>query len=111
MQDFNYVHSNCFEITFELSCCKVVKTKDFLKEWDNNKEALYKFIEATHSGVKGVVSKNGKPVAFAKIHVEGIDHEVVTNKRGEYWRLLLPGKYRIWVSHGLALKQLVTYNT
>ncbi|KRT84127.1 Peptidase, partial [Oryctes borbonicus] len=34
MQDFNYVHSNCFEVTFELSCCKYPPAKDLATEWE-----------------------------------------------------------------------------
>jgi protocatechuate 3,4-dioxygenase beta subunit len=101
MQDFNYVHSNTFEITLELSCCKVVPSETLRTEWDNNKEALYKFIEAAQYGVKGIVSdEQGKPIKNAKIHVDGIDHPITTNSDGEYWRLLLPGKYKIQATHG-----------
>jgi hypothetical protein len=47
MQDFNYLHSNAFEITMELSCCKYPPAKDGIlgKEWDNNKEALLTYME------------------------------------------------------------------
>ena len=47
MQDFNYLHSNAFDITFELSCCKYPASKDGIlqKEWDNNKEALLSYME------------------------------------------------------------------
>jgi hypothetical protein len=47
MQDFNYLYSNTFEITIELSCCKYPSAKDgYLgKEWDNNKEALLSYME------------------------------------------------------------------
>lgn len=55
MQDFNYVHSNCFEITFELSCCKFPNASMLPMEWANNKESLLSFIEATHMGVKGMM--------------------------------------------------------
>ena len=34
----------------------------------------------------------GTAVEGAKIHVEGNKKVVVTSSRGEYWRLLLPGK-------------------
>lgn len=98
MQDFNYVHSNCFEITIELSCCKFPKSSTLLDEWANNNESLYKFIEVAHTGIKGLVrdSKNN-PIGAAEIIVKGIGYNVRTTKQGEYWRLLTPGKYRVGV--------------
>jgi len=95
MQDYNYVHSNCFEITFELSCCKIPSSRELLKEWDNNKEALLQFLEATHMGIKGVVA-GSRP--GTKILIDGIDKAITTSDRGEYWRLLVPGTYTVTVA-------------
>ena len=64
MQDFNYIHSNCFEVTFELSCCKYPNAAELANEWKLNKESLLQFMEATHWGVHGVVtdSETKKPI-------------------------------------------------
>lgn len=99
MQDFNYIHSNCFEVTFELSCCKYPVASELSKEWLLNKESLLTFMEATHWGVKGLVTNgNGEPVLDADIVIEGIPHNITTSNKGEYWRLLLPGVYNIYAS-------------
>ena len=45
MQDFNYVHSDCMEITLELGCNKFPKKEDLPRYWRENKVALVKFIE------------------------------------------------------------------
>lgn len=59
---------------------------------------MLKFIEAVHWGVKGnVTDDEGVPVPDAHIVVENIDHFVVTTSAGEYWRLLLPGRYEMYV--------------
>jgi carboxypeptidase D len=58
MQDFNYIHSNCFEVTFELSCCKFPNASVLPMEWANNKESLLSFMEAAHMGVKGMMESN-----------------------------------------------------
>lgn len=100
MQDFNYVYSNCFEITLELSCCKYPNATSLPKEWENNKESLLSFIEQVHMGITGTIkdSETERGVDLAYIHVSGIKHNVTTAKNGKYWRLLLPGVYTVEVS-------------
>ena len=56
VQDFNYVHSNAFEITLELTCCKHPAPASLPAHWGDNREALLSFIEKVHIGVKGVVT-------------------------------------------------------
>ncbi|CAN7937583.1 unnamed protein product [Ixodes hexagonus] len=100
MQDFNYVFTNCYEITLELSCCKYPPAGELVNEWNTNKNALLTFMEQVHMGVKGVVKEfgSGRPVDKAAVWVDGIDHNVTTTDRGEFWRLLLPGQYTLRVS-------------
>ena len=97
MEDFNYIHSSCFEITMELSCCKYPKATELTKEWNLNKESLLAFMEAVHSGVSGTLidSTSKKPIKKAVIQIQGIDHNVTTSELGQYWRPLASGSYRV----------------
>ncbi|GBP39104.1 Carboxypeptidase D [Eumeta japonica] len=96
MQDFNYIDSNCFEVTFELSCCKYPKAETLPDHWRLNKDPMLAFMEQTHMGIKGfVVDAKGDAVKGAFIKVQGVAHPVKTTNLGEYWRLLVPGQYNI----------------
>ncbi|XP_053562111.1 carboxypeptidase D [Bombina bombina] len=100
MQDYNYIWGNCFEVTFELTCCKYPPASQLPEEWKNNRESLIKFIEMVHIGAKGFV-RDGvtlKGIENAMISVEGIDHNITTGKVGNFQRLLAPGKYNITAS-------------
>lgn len=46
MSDFNYLHSNCLELTVELGCDKFPSEEELYPEWRRNKEALLSFMES-----------------------------------------------------------------
>ncbi|KAK7909844.1 hypothetical protein WMY93_014528 [Mugilogobius chulae] len=92
MQDFNYLHTNCFEVTVSLGCDKFPSKEDLFDIWHENAEALLAFIEAAHRGIKGLVTdEEGNAIKGARISVKGIRHDITTAENGDYWRLLTPG--------------------
>ncbi|XP_033098266.1 carboxypeptidase E-like [Anneissia japonica] len=98
LQDFDYLHTNCFDITLELDCIKFSPESGLKQEWLDNKDALIAYMYHIHIGIKGFVfNQDETPIKGAVVHVggPGINHDVTTTKDGEYWRLLLPGTYTI----------------
>ncbi|KAK6323142.1 carboxypeptidase Z-like [Coregonus clupeaformis] len=92
MQDFNYLHTNCFEVTVELGCDKFPAEGELYTGWKDNKEALLTFMESVHRGIKGIVKdEDGNGIKGARISVRGIRHDITTAENGDYWRLLTAG--------------------
>lgn len=97
MQDYNYLASNCMEITLELGCNKFPSARMLPYYWRMNKEALLRYMETATCGIKGYVkdAKSEKPLPYSRIEVKGIDHYVIAATDGDYWRVLTPGKYEV----------------
>ena len=94
MQDFNYLFSNCMEITVELSCAKNPPADTLQAEWEMNREPLMAFLEASGGAARGVVTReDGQPASKAVVRVSGHDKDIVTTDRGEWWRILTPGLF------------------
>jgi hypothetical protein len=108
MQDFNYLATNCFEITLELSCQKFPDASLLEEAWNDNKAALLYFMWQSHIGIKGLITdkKTGEPIQDAVIWLTNttdpknpiiITHPVTSAAGGDYWRLALDGKYNVTV--------------
>ncbi|KAL3319802.1 hypothetical protein Ciccas_001507 [Cichlidogyrus casuarinus] len=109
MQDFNYLATNCYEITLELGCKKYPPGEDLPKYWDMNRESLLQYINKAHSGVKGmiygynatkddIVPLRDVRIKVARVEdgvIKPITHDVVSNPDGDFYRLLEPGTYTV----------------
>lgn len=45
MNDFSYLHTNCFELSIFLGCDKFPHQKELAQEWEKNREAMLIFME------------------------------------------------------------------
>ena len=97
MQDFNYVFTNCMEVTIEQTKCKYPANDPATTEWSDNKKSVTQYLKLAHTGIKGLVTDaNGNPVEGARIRIiGGPEKDVITTERGEYWKLLMPGTYEV----------------
>ncbi|RMC11286.1 hypothetical protein DUI87_11405 [Hirundo rustica rustica] len=98
INDFSYLHTNCFELSIYVGCDKYPHESELPEEWENNRESLIVFMEQVHRGIKGIVKDvHGKGIPNAVISVEGVNHDIRTGADGDYWRLLNPGEYVVGV--------------
>lgn len=99
MQDWSYLHGGTYELTLEIGCYKFPGAEELSTYWMDNKEALIKYIEQVHVGIKGFVKSSiGTSIPHAAISINNIQHVSYTGKGGDYFRLLLPGKYNVTAS-------------
>ncbi|XP_039958527.1 carboxypeptidase D isoform X2 [Bactrocera tryoni] len=98
MQDYNYVWYGCMEVTLEISCCKYPPAYELKKYWEDNQLSMIKFLAEAHRGVQGfVLDPTGTPIERASLKIKGRDVGFQTTKHGEFWRILLPGYYKLEV--------------
>lgn len=53
MNDFSYLHTNCFELSIFLGCDKFPHESELPLEWENNRESLLSFIEQVRTRLMG----------------------------------------------------------
>ena len=95
-QDFNYLYTNCMEITLELSCVKKPLAYKLSTEWENNRDAMISYLQMAASTTHGLVrDTQSNPVKDAHVEVIGKSKDIITTQSGEYWRILAPGTYKI----------------
>ncbi|CAG2114641.1 unnamed protein product, partial [Medioppia subpectinata] len=99
MQDYNYIRASCLEITLELSCCKYPPRQDLGRYWRENKRSLLLYLGEVHRGVKGMITDvNGNAITTATLKIKERDIAFKSSKRGEFWRILLPGVYTLVIT-------------
>jgi hypothetical protein len=100
MQDFNYVHGGCMELTLEISCDKWPQyiREDYRQYFDENRESMLTFAELGLYGLRGhVVDNQNKPIPTARIEIVGRTHLKVhaDEYTGKYFRLVPAGVHKV----------------
>jgi hypothetical protein len=101
MQDINYWRYGCMETTVEVSCCKYpnASSSELEEFWLLNKKSLIEYLKLANTGVRGFVSfKSGIKIKNATIRIDQREPFFKTNNNGEYYRILLPGRYNLTVA-------------
>lgn len=94
MQDWNYIHGGCLELTLEISDEKWPAAKEIPLLWEHNRMSMLQLVASlVKTGVHGrVISSYLGQSLPASVQIAGINHTVIAGDRfGDYHRLLFPG--------------------
>ncbi|XP_010261030.1 PREDICTED: carboxypeptidase SOL1 isoform X2 [Nelumbo nucifera] len=102
MQDWNYIHAGCFELTLEISDNKWPMENEIPILWEYNRMSMLNLVASiVKTGVHGRIlsSKGGQPLP-ASIAIKGINSTIEAGGLfGDYHRILAPGEsYEVMVS-------------
>lgn len=102
MQDWNYIHGGCFELTLEISDNKWPNANELPVLWEHNRMSMLNLIQSlVKTGVHGRIysSDKGQPLP-ASVTIKGIDYAMNAGKTlGDYHRMLSPGEnYEVMVT-------------
>ncbi len=100
LADWLYHYMGTLAATGEVSQTKAPASSSLDGFWDDNREALLAFIEASSQGVRGRVTcaATGQPL-YAKIETAGLDRPVYTTPAvGDFTRLLEPGRHQLTIA-------------
>uniref|UniRef100_A0A158QNF8 Peptidase_M14 domain-containing protein n=1 Tax=Haemonchus placei TaxID=6290 RepID=A0A158QNF8_HAEPC len=104
MQDWNYLHTNCFELTIELNCVKYPPRNELKALWDENKYPLLYFIEQIHKAIHGTVvdADTGQGLLNVTVSIDDRMKIVTTYANGEFWRPANIGQYKVSRCHSVS---------
>ncbi|GAV90329.1 Peptidase_M14 domain-containing protein [Cephalotus follicularis] len=95
MQDWNYIHGYCFELTLEISDNKWPNAKELPILWEYNKMSMLNLVASlVKAGVHGRIfsSDTGRPLP-GSIIIKGINHTVKAGRVfADYHRPLVQGE-------------------
>lgn len=94
MQDWNYIHGGCFELTLEISDNKWPNAEELPMLWEYNKVSMLNLVASTvKAGIHGkILSASGQPLPAA-VEIKGINYTVKANDAfGDYHRMVAPGE-------------------
>lgn len=95
MQDWNYIHGGCFELTLEISDNKWPRASELPTIWEYNRKSMLNLVASlVKTGVHGRIFSldQGKPLPGLVV-VKGINYTVKAHQAyADYHRLLEPGK-------------------
>ena len=100
MQDWTYRFMGAAAVTIELSNQKRPPAATIPAFWEDNREAILRYLESIHMSVRGQVTdmRTGEPV-YARVTVEDNEQPVFTHpESGWYTRLLLPGTHDLKIN-------------
>ncbi|PKI35464.1 hypothetical protein CRG98_044150 [Punica granatum] len=99
MQDWNYIHADCFELTLEVSDNKWPPANELPTIWEHNRKSMLNLISSVaKTGIHGKIfsSETGRPLP-GSVMIKGINHTVKAGRAfADYHRLLAPAeKYEV----------------